>query len=120
MPKKGEYNPVTERYWRNAIAGWEKSGLPAREYCEKNNVLYTGFINWRKRLPQRDAERELERDSDLSFVPVRVVDAGSPALASSSGAMVMEVVLPDGIVLRLSENCPMKLLASVATLLGRT
>jgi hypothetical protein len=91
MPKKGEYNPVTERYWRNAIIGWEKSGLPAREYCEENNILYTGFINWRKRLPQRDAERELEQ-KDIDFAPVRVIDSELPA-ACSAATMVMEVVL---------------------------
>jgi hypothetical protein len=119
MPKKGEYNPVTERYWRSAIAGWERSGLPAREYCEKNNILYTGFINWRKRLPERDAERVLAQDGGADFAPVRVLDADLPVPVCSGGAMVMEVLLPDGIVLRLSENCSMKLLASVATLLGR-
>jgi hypothetical protein len=119
MPKKGEYNPVTERYWRNAIAGWERSGLPAREYCEKNNILHTGFINWRKRLQQRDAEREAERDGDLDFAPVRVVDTEPLAPATAVATMVMEVILPDGMVLRLSENCSMKLFASVASLLGR-
>jgi hypothetical protein len=119
MPKKGEYNPITERYWRDAVAGWEKSGLSAKVYCEENNILHTGFINWRKRLAQRDAERESEKSREIEFAPVHVIDTGLSAGAQAGFPIVMELVLADGIVVRLSEHCSMKLLASVVTLFGR-
>lgn len=122
MPKKGERDPFKERYWRKALADWEASGLSAKRFCDENDVHYTGFMNWKKRLAQRDAEmvREVDVSETVDFTPVRVV--GNESLHESSmvekHATALEVVLPNGIVLRLASACPMKLVSDVVSLLG--
>jgi len=122
MPKKGERDPFKERYWRKALADWQASGLSAKRFCDENDVHYTGFMNWRKKLAQRDAEmvREVESSDTVGFAPVRVVgnESSSENSMVAKHATALEVVLPNGIVLRLASACPMKLVSDVVSLLG--
>jgi hypothetical protein len=121
MPKKGEVNPIKERYWRKQVADCEVSGLQAQEFCRRRNLPYTTFVTRRKRFAQKDAEakeREQRKDSG-DFVPVRVVETSVPVNdAGEDRGIAMEVVLRSGIVLRLTDACSMKLLSSVVSLLG--
>jgi hypothetical protein len=122
MPKKGERDPIKERYWRKVLADWRASGMFAKEYCIKHNVHYNNFVNWRKRIPERDAEFANEQESldTVCFAPVRVSnsEAATDRVACEISLIAMEVALPNGIVLRLSSTCPMKLVSDVVSLLG--
>lgn len=122
MPKKGERDPIKERYWRKVLADWHASGMFAKEFCIANNIHYNNFINWRKRIPERDDEIAQERESleTVCFAPVRVVGAerSNENLAGDKSTTALEVALPNGIVLRLSSTCPMKLVSDVVSLLG--
>jgi hypothetical protein len=122
MPKKGERDPIKERYWRKVLADWHASGMFAKEFCIKNNIHYNNFVNWRKRLPEREPGVADEREplETVCFAPVRVVGSESTIAnpASDRSAAALEVALPNGVVLRLSSNCPMKLVSDVVSLLG--
>ena len=121
MPKKGECDPIKHRYWRKVLADWHASGLFAKEFCIKHNVHYNNFINWRKRLPEMDGDLDIDGKplDTVSFAPVRMIDSEESASGSpDSFGCSLEIALPNGIVLRLSESCSMKLLSSVVSLLG--
>jgi hypothetical protein len=121
MPLKGERDPIKERYWRGVLADWQASGMFAKEYCIKHNVHYNNFIAWKKRLPLRDAELDADgRPLETAcFAPVRVIES-QPRTEVTAGAkdVAIELVLRNGIVLRLSGDCPLKLLSDVISLLG--
>ena len=107
MPKKGESDPVKEKFWRKQISDFEASGMTVAEFCRSRELSDKNFSNWRKRLSVRDAARK-QTEPDVSsrdFAPLRVVEqiAAEPA-ARSDSTISIEIVLRNGIVLRLAEG----------------
>ncbi len=45
-----------EKYWREHVSLWRKSGLSVRAYCQQYNVIETSFYAWRRELSIRDRE----------------------------------------------------------------
>jgi len=78
-------DPQREQFWRKAVAGWNKSGLSVRAYCSQHNLREANFYAWRREL----AERDRTKAPAVKFVPVHV-----------RAEAVVEVALPDGIVVR--------------------
>ena len=124
MPQKGERNLAKEKYWRGMINEFGASGLSAAEFCRRKEISYSGFNDWRYEIKARDEEAKLEgrrqkpqsrRADSGSFVPVRIV--GNSKGASVNSASALELVAPNGFVLRMSDGCSMELLASVLSLL---
>ena len=121
MPKKGESDPVKEKFWRKQISDFESSGMTVTEFCRSRGLSDKNFANWRKRLSLRDAAaREAGAEAtSMDFAPLRMVeqDVAEPAPRSNS-AISMEIVLRNGIVLRVAEGCSIKLMSSVISLVG--
>jgi transposase len=78
-------DPRREQFWRNAIAGWKKSGQCIRGYCSERQLSEASFHGWRRELAKRDRSAP----PDLKFLPVHV-----------RAQAIVEVVLPNGLVVR--------------------
>src|SRR5215468_5028607 len=85
--------------WRQRLQRFERSGLSAVAFCAKEGVSAPSFYAWRRRLRQPTAEQTTRPDGPAAdvarFVPVRVLPAAAP----------VEVLLPGGLVLRLTPGC---------------
>ncbi len=72
---------------------------------------------------RKDAGRESKRElRSVQFAEVKVVDHAAPANPESSpalGTSLLEIVLPGGIKLRPSADCPISLLSSVIAALEK-
>src|SRR5512141_2601720 len=44
-----------ERYWREVIDGWRRSGGSVRQWCSERHVSEPSFYSWRRVLAERDA-----------------------------------------------------------------
>jgi len=76
-----------ERYWRELLRAWRRSGLSVRAFCTREHISIPSFYAWRRTLAVRD--QTAPPPSQL-FVPVQVLPA-TPHL---------EIVLRDDRVLR--------------------
>jgi hypothetical protein len=38
--------------WRKCLNAFEKSGLNARQFCQKKNLKYPKFLRWKKKLSE--------------------------------------------------------------------
>jgi transposase len=81
-----------EQQWRRWILQWQKSGLSVRAFCVQYDLSQPSFYAWRRAIKQRDA-------AVGTFVPVRVVPDGVPAV-DPSATIPLEVVLSCGRWLR--------------------
>ena len=121
MPKKGNSDPVKEKFWRKQISDFEASGMTLTEFCRSRGLSLKNFSNWRKRLSVRDAARKHAEPevSITDFAPLHVVEQISTEPGARSDSTIsMEIVLRNGTVLRLAEGCSMKLMSSVFSLVG--
>jgi hypothetical protein len=100
-------NPATRQRWQQRLERFRASGLTVPAFCDREGIAPASFYAWRRRLrhdptpPATDATR---------LVPVRLVAA--PASAP------VELVLPSGVVLRLSPDTDLLWLRQVLPLLG--
>ena len=102
--------------WEGLLRQFPASGLTVREFCRRRGVSEPSFYAWRRRLGG-------ERAGPL-FVPVRV--AASPAAASAACDTPagqaepgrIELLLGDGVTVRLFGEVPAARLASVLGVLG--
>jgi hypothetical protein len=110
--------------WERLLRQFPSSGLTVREFCRRRGVAEPSFYAWRRRLGNGGATP--------LFVPVRV--AASPAAASAAGGRPggaedgptgqaepgrIDVLLGDGVTVRLVGEVPAARLASVLTVLGQ-
>src|SRR5690606_20647366 len=84
-----------ELYWRGMVERQVRSGESVVEFCAAEGISTASFYSWRKRLRvERSGRRSDVEDHRPQLVPVSV----------SMAAACVEVVLPDGVVLRVPEG----------------
>jgi transposase-like protein len=75
-----------ERFWRDAMAAWQASGLSVRQYCRRHGLAEPSFYHWRHELQQRDARPTAA--APPAFVPVTVVPAAAVEVRCPTGHVV--------------------------------
>jgi hypothetical protein len=98
-------DPQREQFWRNAIAGWNKSGQSIRGYCSERQLSEASFHSWRRELAKRDQTSP----AALTFLPVHV-----------RAEALVEVVLPNGLVVRVPAAANAATVAALVAALGAT
>jgi hypothetical protein len=98
-------DPRREEFWRNAIAGWKKSGQSIRDYCSERLLSEASFHGWRRELAKRDQTTP----PALKFLPVQV-----------HAEATVEVVLPNGLVVRVPAGASAATVAALVSALGAT
>jgi transposase-like protein len=79
-------DPRRERFWREAMAAWQSSGLSVRQYCRRHDLTETSFYYWRRELQRRDVRGA--SSSPPEFVPVTVLPSASLEVRCPSGHVV--------------------------------
>lgn len=97
-----------ERFWRKALARWQRSGESVRAFCAGAGLREPSFYAWRRELARRD--QSAARVTRPTFVPVQVV------LPQECGP-ALELVLAGGRVLRIPPGCEATTLATVLAVL---
>jgi len=75
-----------EVMWSERIAAQAASGLSGRMWCEREDISYWSFIQWRRRLGE-----ELAEERPLRLVRVLPVEADMSAVRIRIGAALIEV-----------------------------
>jgi hypothetical protein len=103
MAKRGgkRRDPAREKFWRRTIRDQQRSGLSARDFCQRQGLKDWTFRWWRQELARRDQVPKMATAGEQAeaapvFLPVRVVglEAVSPPVPP------IEIVLPTGLVVR--------------------
>jgi hypothetical protein len=109
-----ESNSRTAELWRSRIRAWRVSGLSVAAYCRHIGVSEPSFYQWRRKLEGAAGPAEKSDDGrvrlsspEFSFLPVQVVGLGNAPL---------EIVLPNGVVVRVPPGCDRALLREVVRL----
>jgi hypothetical protein len=63
-----------EEFWREQVAGWEKSGQSIRGYCRAQELSEAGFHFWKRELKRREERRVLNRRA-MPFAEVHIAAA---------------------------------------------
>jgi transposase len=106
------------RFWREVIGRQRASGLCVRAFCLREELSEPSFYAWRKRLaPQR-----VSSPAANAFAAVRVVDDSSPPTALAENilspcANCVEIVLVDGVLVRVPPGADRQTLADVLAVL---
>ena len=104
-----------ERLWRKLVRNWERSGLTVRDFCVERGLAEHNFHAWRRTLAARDQEKTLPPKALPPFLPVHVADA---SVVAQQGA-VLEIVLADGVVVRVGTGVDEAMLRQVLAALKK-
>jgi transposase len=105
------------RTWRDIVARWHKSGDSARVFAEQEGVKAGTLYFWSRRLGMKRSEARQRSKKAMLPTLLPVVVASSGATAPSAGAS-LEIVLPDGAVVRVPPAFDEDTLARVVRALG--
>ena len=98
------------RFWVDAIARHQSSGLSRAKFCQREGLAVSTFDLWRRRLSEEKAE-----STTATLLPVEVIPASSALLRPGGG---YEVVLSNGLTLRVDpdfdEDALLRLVATLA------
>jgi hypothetical protein len=101
MVQRGRERDVgKERFWRDVVGRWQRSGQSIRTFCQEHRLVESSFHAWRRIIGQRDQHEKrpvVDRDPicQPTFVPVHVIPAYAAVERSA-----LEVVLGSGRVIR--------------------
>lgn len=104
-------DPRKEQFWRDHLQRWQQSGLTIRAYCRRHHLSEPSFYGWRRTLAQRDHDRPTPREPAPLFLPVHL----EPEPVASPASL--ELVLPNGRLLRIPAAFPADRLRALLTLL---
>jgi hypothetical protein len=102
-------NSKREQFWRETVSAFQKSGLSVRAFCGARDLSEASFFHWRRTLRERDGQRHAVRSSTArqpTLVPLRVVPS-----------VVMEIVLPTGLIVRVPAGAEASMVAALVTAL---
>jgi hypothetical protein len=108
-----------ERFWRQVVRRWRRSGLGVRAFCAAESLSEPSFYSWRREL----ARRQEEGSANVAprFVPVHVrtdVDVAATATdVAPASPPAIDVVLANGRRLRVPagfDPAMLRLLLAVA------
>jgi transposase len=109
MPKTRRRNKAREQFWRHTIAAWRESGQSVRAFCAARGVGEATFFARRREFADREPSQRLAEPTPAPhFVPVRVVPDPT-----------VEVVLPGGLLVRVSVTADPAAVARLVAALGR-
>jgi transposase len=100
-------DPATHQRWQQRLDRFHRSGLTVPAFCDREGISTASFYAWRRRLqadltpPDADTPR---------LVPIRLVN---PPVSAP-----VELLLPSGVVLRLSPDSDLAWLRQLLPLLG--
>jgi transposase len=99
---------ATRVEWKKRVERWNKSGKTADEFAASEGLRAKQLVWWRWKL---GAECAAPKDVETpSFLPVRVVEPkAAPVLRSA----LMEIVLPNGLVVRVGPGFDLEALTRV-------
>jgi transposase len=130
LAKRGRRcDPAKEILWRGILKQQRDSGLSVRAFCDREGLKAFNLFRWRRELSRRDraadaaipnspAEQSTAPSASPVFLPVRVIDDRGER---ARPVMPIEVLLPDGPIVRVPVGFDPRTLGDVlAVLEGRS
>lgn len=59
------------REWTNKIEQWRQSGKSAQAWCKQNQVVYTTFMSWHKRLKNQTTQPQSNESLKTQFIELK-------------------------------------------------
>jgi hypothetical protein len=97
---------------RTLLAKWRASGRPLSAFARGEGISRDKLEYWRRRLgvPSRGRAKRRSESGAVRFAPVRMTMSPAP----------VEITLPDGVRVTISEGAPESLVMSVVAALRRS
>jgi transposase-like protein len=89
-------------FWQLAIDEQKSSGLSVRAFCLREGLSEASFYSWRRRLSE--GESAAGRESSVAFFEVMRPVPAPMRPADVARRVALEVLLPGGLVVRVSEG----------------
>ena len=104
-----------EKHWRGVLLAFEQSGLSVTRFCRENGINQGTFKRWRSELvSQAPASNPAPKSNP--FVPVQIRPQAQQQITDEW----LDVVLPGGSLIRVTERTPPQLLMKVLKTLEGT
>ena len=87
--------------WQALIEEQKQSSLNIKEFCRQQEVTTSAFYGWRKRL--KESNNRLQLNSSTDWLPIDLNSAASTP-RSSANTWDIELHLPNGVILRISQQ----------------
>jgi transposase-like protein len=104
-----------QRYWRELIGRQRSSGRSIAAFCRETGVSVASFYEWKRKLRQQKPSAR-PSGKRTSFAPVQIMPAQTASSMDLDGRV--EVILPEGVVLRIAAGCEERTLQVVWTVLA--
>ena len=94
--------------WQRLISQQAASGLSASAFCDRRDLSYASFIQWRRRLqssePPADTEPTAVADRSLAVPSMPFIELTAPSkLCGGADRWLIELDLGGGIQLRIAQ-----------------
>lgn len=88
--------------WQALIEEQKQSSLTIKEFCRQQDVTTSGFYGWRKRLKESNNGPQLNGSTD--WLPIDLNSAVPSPTASNANTWDIELHLPNGAILKMSQQ----------------
>ncbi|WP_437965315.1 hypothetical protein WMF04_37585 [Sorangium sp. So ce260] len=110
----------SRRIWRDRVERWHKSGHSARVFAEQEGINAGTLYSWSRRLGMKRSEHRQQRSEKATLPALLPVVVASPGATAPSPGAALEIVFPDGAVVRVPPTFDEETLARVVRALRGT
>lgn len=132
LARLGQRDPEKERYWRDTIARFRKSGLSKSQFCQNEGLKRTSFSNWERIIRLRDREASVAKRREIRIRRARSattkrnkrndfveVHLNGNHQSSAQPKDAIEISCPSGLTVRLPAGLDTNSLLAVLNMLRR-
>ena len=112
---------LSRQRWRELVNEHRASGLSVDAFCKQQGLATSTFFNWARRFKSEPTSAAAQASADAAFVELEAPPASPITKADASATSAtspIELVLPNGLVLRVGHGFDPRLLQQVVEALA--
>jgi transposase-like protein len=112
---------LSRQRWRELVDEQRAGGLSVDAFCKRHGLATSTFFNWARRFKSESPSAVAQASADAAFVELEAPPASPLTKTDASASNTMppiELVLPNGLVLRVRRGFDPRLLQQVVEALA--
>ena len=110
-------DPEKQRLWLDLVLRWRRSGLSVRAFCGRHRLSQPSFYLWRRTLRQRGLLADEAGSAESAMAMPAFVQVAVDPESAFEASPAIELVLPQGCILRVRPRFDPELLRQLLALL---
>ncbi len=121
IPQEPTESEEQHKYWKAIMKEHEKSGSTIKDFCNKKNLNYSRFRNWRFRVSKKNNKIIVAKPNNpqQKFIPIAINDVPDTKSIAMDDHNIELKFCHDSIYINIPSNFDYEAISNLLTIIGK-